>query len=126
MIDMRDGSVVLQVYVQSLRPEVLRHHHPRLDYPGLLGKVFLAESLRVEDQSDLCPNYLTLGRTSQVSSLTRIGLRTVAVEASSERDLPTSLLHHSSVLSPEDEVIPGTTSGIATTVRDTSSRWKIA
>ena len=39
-------------------------------------------------------------------------LRTVAEEESSDSDLPTSLLHHSSVLSPDDEVIPGTTSGM--------------
>lgn len=45
MVDVRNGSVLLDVDVESVGSEVLGDHHARLDNTGLLGEIPLAEGL---------------------------------------------------------------------------------
>lgn len=44
---MRNGAVLLEVDVEALGLEVLRHHHAGLDNTRLLREVALAEGLEV-------------------------------------------------------------------------------
>jgi hypothetical protein len=46
--DVRDGAVVLEVDVETVRPEVLGDHHAGLDDARLLGQLALAEALAVK------------------------------------------------------------------------------
>lgn len=96
---MRNGAVPIEVHVESLGLEVLCDHHAGLDDTGLLGEVPLREGLEL---------------SVFIAQVAACYMLTVSLFWSSESFLPTSLLVHSSVLSPELEVIPGTTRGMLT------------
>lgn len=87
------------MHVEPVLPEILGDHHPGLDDPRLLWQIALGEGLS--------------GQHSASSSGSGPGRPTVAVDSASSSwmFLPTSLLVHSSVLSPVDL---GVTRGIMT------------
>lgn len=45
MLNMRDSAVLLQVDIQTLRLEVLGHHHAGFDDASFLGQIALGKAL---------------------------------------------------------------------------------
>lgn len=84
--DVRDLVLVIDVHIQPVLPEVLGHHHARLDDARLLGQVLLGEELHGMSVTVLTPRHAPAELT-------------VSLESVSCSCLPTSLLDHSSVLS---------------------------
>lgn len=101
MNDVRDCAVLLQVNVEPVRLEVLGDHHAGLNDSSFLREVPLCKALL------FCTSaYLQLPRFAREAT------PTTSLVWSSESFLPTNLFIHSSVLSPEPVMIPGTTRGM--------------
>lgn len=99
--DMRYSAIFLHMHVESVLVKVLSHHLAGLDDPVLLGERLLREELQ---------DLVSVVWIQPPQSLCQL---TVSLESSpSWIFLPTSLLVHSSVLSPDWLVIPGTTRGM--------------
>ena len=87
--------------IESVRLEILGDHHARLDDSVLLGQIPLGEELVA---------MLVIIKVVNVFECKEL---TVSFDSSSWSFLPTSLLDHSSVLSPDWVCTPGTTRGMA-------------
>lgn len=106
MSDMRDSAILCHVYVQPVFDEILSHHLARLNDAVLLWKFSLGKELTVASQSASCLQWL-------IKSQGCLGELTVSLDSSPSCNfLPVSLFLHSSVLSPDWVVTPGTTRGI--------------
>lgn len=110
MSNVRNSSVLLHMDIQPLGPEVSRNHHTRLDNAMLLWEISFAEVLNKPSQA-VSPQSVTDRKFLSVWESEGTSLTTSEV-GSSVIFLPINLLAHSSVLSPELLVIPGTTRGI--------------
>lgn len=101
MGDMRYSAVFLHMHIETVRVEVPGHHLARVEDAVLLRERLLRKELQRPVSAVRKSHFQPLGQL------------TVSLESSpSCIFLPTSLLVHSSVLSPDWLVIPGTTRGI--------------